>query len=78
ISGPQALTDEYEPTVAWNQTADRYLVVWRDGRDLLAKGAELFGRVLQADGTPLGGDHRISSPKAISGEFEPAESTRRP
>ncbi|MBN2112578.1 MAG: hypothetical protein JW785_00465 [Acidimicrobiia bacterium] len=71
ISGPQALKDEYEPAVAWSRMANRYLVVWRDGRDLLGKGDEIFGRVLAADGTPVGGDKRISSPKATQNEYQP-------
>ena len=30
ISGPNATSYEDSPVVAWNQTADEYLVVWTD------------------------------------------------
>ncbi len=50
------------PAVAYNSTADEYLVVWVSGDDTLADGEiEVFGQRLAADGSELGtNDFRIS------------------
>jgi Ca2+-binding RTX toxin-like protein len=49
------------PTVAYNPTADEYLVVW-EGDGLATKNeVEIFGQRLSADGVEQGEDFRISN-----------------
>jgi hypothetical protein len=58
ISGPGAVSDETYPAVAWNATADQYLVIWIDWRN--GSYADIYGRRLKGDGTALGADFRVS------------------
>jgi hypothetical protein len=57
VSGAAAVSHEAHPAVAWNQTANQYLVVWIDWRDAWA---DIYGRRVSAAGVPLGADFRIS------------------
>ena len=44
ISGPGAKgTDEY-PAVAWNDSANQFLVVWADYRNYDTRNEDVFGR----------------------------------
>lgn len=61
ISSTVDKVDEQQPDVAWNQTDNQFLVVWTDYRDEFKWGSDIFGRLLEGDGTPLGPDFRISS-----------------
>ncbi len=54
----------FRPAVAYNATHEQYLVVWHgddDGPGMADDEFEIFGRRLDADGTPLGDDFRIST-----------------
>ena len=44
ISGPNATSNDADPAVAWNQTANQYLVVWQDGRNHSTRGCDIYGR----------------------------------
>lgn len=70
ISGDGAVAHDRNPAVAWNETADEYLVVWQDERDLATRGADIYGRRISAAGVPIGADFRISA--ASGQELYPA------
>jgi hypothetical protein len=68
-----------EPAVAYNPTADEYLVVWHgdDDTGLLVEGEfEVFGQRIDATGVEIGGDFRISDMgpdgNSLYGAFGPA------
>jgi hypothetical protein len=55
--------DATVPAVAFNPVAEQYLVVWSGDHDaggLVDGEQEIFGRLLVANGVPVGGDFRIS------------------
>lgn len=54
ISGPGAAGWDTTPAVAWNQTANEYIVVWADGRAEATRGQDIYGRRMGADGKPIG------------------------
>jgi len=72
ISGVKATFDEHTPAVAWNQTADEYLVVWQDWRNAATTGADIYGRRVGTDGIPIGPDIRITGPGATLNQNAPA------
>jgi hypothetical protein len=72
ISGAGAISEDSHPTVAWNQTAGEYLVVWGDYRDDLTGGSDIYGRRVGTDGARLGADIRISGTNNASWEEKPA------
>jgi len=47
--------------VAFDTTNRRFLVVWRDGRNALTTGEDIYGQLLSADGFPSGGNFAISN-----------------
>jgi hypothetical protein len=69
ISGPAAISTDWDPAVAWSHDANEFLVVWEDRRNLATRGAEIYGRRIGADGLAKGPDFRISSSKA--NEYKP-------
>jgi len=71
VSGRNATVGEYSPTVAHDAKADQFLVVWADERSWAARGSDIFGRRVSADGELVGGDFRISGTKATSDEHRP-------
>ena len=56
--------------MAWNGDASEYLVVWEDERDEPTRGSDIYGRRVDADGSPLGEDFTISA--ALTDEEDPA------
>jgi len=72
ISGNRATADDHTPVVAWNAVDNEYLVVWEDGRNEAARGTDIYGRRVSADGRPIGGDRRISGLKATADDYKPA------
>ncbi len=72
ISGSNATANDYFPAVAWNQTANQYLVVWQDERSLSTRGSDIYGRRVGAGGAAIGGDFRISGSNATSDDDWPA------
>jgi hypothetical protein len=44
VSGPGATSDDGDPAVAWDDTANRYLVVWEDGRNEPTRGTDIYGQ----------------------------------
>jgi hypothetical protein len=63
ISGSGAVRREIRPQVAWNATDTEYLVVWEDWRGSgwgSARGKDLYGRFVDANGARLGNNFRIS------------------
>lgn len=71
ISPRTATGDERDPAVAWNATANEYLVVWVDDRNYDARGYDIYGRRVAADGTRIGRDFRISGRPATGSELLP-------
>lgn len=60
ISAPApATTDARQPAVAFSPELGRYLVVW-SGDALQAGAFEIMGRLVSADGAPLGSEQRLS------------------
>jgi len=74
ISPPRASADEMFPAVAFNPTANQFLVVWEDTRNEATRGTDIYGRLVSATGSPVGNDFRISGRKATSAEDQPAVS----
>jgi hypothetical protein len=71
VSGPDATSDDWTPGVAWNATADQYLVVWRDDRNSSIPDFDIYGRRVSAAGVPVGANFRVSGPDATVGESDP-------
>jgi len=72
ISGAAADEDEYSPAVAYNATANQYLVAWADFRDSGTRGSDIYGKRVKAGGRLAGDDFRISGDNATSGDNTPA------
>ncbi|MBU1865395.1 MAG: hypothetical protein KKE89_03185 [Actinobacteria bacterium] len=72
ISGAAATGEESDPEVAYNSTDNQYLVVWHDDRNLAGRGHDIYGRLIEADGTPIRQDFRISGPLADHNEWDAA------
>ena len=45
---------QYDPVVDWDDARNEYLVVWRDGRNFVAAGYDVYGQRLSGAGGPLG------------------------
>ena len=60
ICGLGATTRDEGPAVVWNATDNEYLVVWQDRRNFDPRGIDIYGRLVGADGVPIGSDLRIS------------------
>jgi hypothetical protein len=52
---------QQQVAVAFDTTNRRFLVVWRDGRNALTTGEDIYGQILSADGFPSGGNFAISN-----------------
>jgi len=63
---------ESSAAVAYSTSADEYLVVWADGRNLPTRSGDIFGRRVAADGTPLDKDFRLCGPAATGNDRGPA------
>lgn len=61
-----------DPAVTYNSDDNEYLVVWEGTAPLSIDGQEIFGRVVGADGTPLGTQTRISLIGDIGGDSKRA------
>ncbi len=73
ISGDGAASDEGTPAVAWNATANEFLVVWwRDSGDQRALATTSTGGGCGAGGLAIGTEFRISGDGATSDEYAPA------
>jgi len=72
ISGAGAQGEDGYPAVAWNATTNQYLVVWQDQRSAATRGADIYGRLVDAQGVPVGADFRISGPNATEDDLRPA------
>ncbi len=61
--GVGTLDEAFKPAVAYNPTDNQYLVAWQadPATGIMADGElEIYGQILAADGTEIGGDFRIS------------------
>ena len=72
VSGVGASAADIAPAVAYNPTANQYLVVWEDERNMGARGTDIYGRRVAANGKRLGGEVRISDPGATTDDNAPA------
>lgn len=64
--------DEFCGDVAWGSSTNQFLVVWEDYRSY-GRGADIFGRMVGADGKPVGTtDTMISGTGATSDDYAPA------
>ena len=72
ISGAAGIFDQGGPALAWNATANEYLVVWEDYRAQDTRSADIYGRRLGPTGTALTGDRRLSAINGWSGQIAPA------
>jgi hypothetical protein len=52
---------QQQVAVAFDTTNRRFLVVWRDGRNALATGEDIYGQILSDDGFPSGNNFAISN-----------------
>jgi hypothetical protein len=46
VGGPGATAEDTQPVVAWDDTANRYLVVWEDARNAPTRGTDIYGQRL--------------------------------
>jgi hypothetical protein len=44
VCGPGATADDTHPALAWDDTANRYLLVWEDGRNSPTRGTDIYGQ----------------------------------
>jgi hypothetical protein len=72
ISGTNAISDDNAPDVSWSATSMQYLVTWQDWRNYGTRFADIYARKVGDNGTPVGGDFRMSGPKALMNEYDPA------
>jgi hypothetical protein len=54
---------------AFDSANDRFLVVWTDWRDAVDIDSDIFGRLVNADGTPHGEEFRIAARRGVSQKF---------
>ena len=52
---------QQQAAVAFDTTNSNFLVVWRDGRNTLTTGEDIYGQILSADGFLSGGNFAISN-----------------
>ncbi|MBN2113587.1 MAG: hypothetical protein JW785_05605 [Acidimicrobiia bacterium] len=72
ICGPSAWADDKDPSVAYNSTANEYLVVWSDRRSYSTRGFDIYARRVSAAGVPLGdADFRVVSDQAAADDLSP-------
>ncbi len=71
ISGRGAVGDETHPRPALNSAAGGLVVVWKDTRNQLTRGADIYGRRLTNTVLPSGADFRISGKAATTNEGWP-------
>lgn len=72
ISGARAVTDERDPSLAYNARAHEYYVVWSDARNWVqdpVRWFDLFGRRVGARGARIGSDHHLGG-RAHASESE--------
>jgi len=55
--------------VAFDPANERYLVVWTDWRDVADVDSDIYGRFINADGTPYGDEFPVSARRGISQKF---------
>jgi hypothetical protein len=72
ITGKSADRGADNPAVVWNPVSGEYLVVWADDRSEGARGRDIYGQRLAADGTRIGWNFRISGKRADDYEDGPA------
>ena len=63
-------SNQQSPAIAWNDLALQYLVVWQDTRNYAVTEEDVYGRLVQANGTRVGGDIRVTS--AAHSQYAPA------
>jgi hypothetical protein len=61
-----------DPSVAFDNVNQAFLVVWREGRNLGTTGEDIYGQRISSDGSLLGGDLPICN--ASGGQAEPVVS----
>lgn len=49
-----------------------FLVVWEDDRDWTTRGSDIYGQVVEADGTLVGSEFRITGSRARADAWDPA------
>ena len=72
VVGAKAVRTTWNPEVAWDPLAGRYLVVWEDWRSQASRGADIYGRYLSVAGAPLNSEFRISGAGALADDQDPA------
>ncbi len=68
----KAARTQAAPAVAWNHKDDMFLVVWHDYRNADATGADIYGQRFEGNGSPEGGNFRITASAALHDEQYPA------
>ena len=71
LTGAGAVANDYSPAVAWNGSTNQYLVAWTDYRKEATRDADVYGRLVSATGTRVGGDFRVSGLSATAYDGEP-------
>jgi hypothetical protein len=66
IAITRAKRSQSNPAVAFDTVNDRILVLWADWQDAADVDSDIYGRLLNADGTPHGEEFRIASLRGVS------------
>ncbi|HUU61456.1 MAG TPA: hypothetical protein VMX37_03630, partial [Acidimicrobiia bacterium] len=72
ISGILATATDSQPAVAWSDSANEYLVVWMDFRNLSTRLVDIAAQRVSAGGSVLGSNFAVGGPAARGNESMPA------
>jgi hypothetical protein len=56
-----AIANQQRPAIAYDSISDRYLVVWADWRNQKTTGVDIYGQIVDSDGTLVGANFPIST-----------------
>jgi hypothetical protein len=76
ITGGAATGDDMSPSVAFEATSGRFLVVWHSARDFDARGWDVYSQWLSTGGLRVGASSRVSGGAATADETSTAVACR--
>lgn len=65
-----AIDHQWDTVVAYDEVNQRFLVVWLDVRNFATTGHDIYGQLVNADGSPFGGNFAIAN--AADGQWVPS------
>ena len=70
ISICTAAADQYDPSVAYDNYNQRFLVAWSDYRNSITSYGDIYGQLVNAGGSPYGGNFAIT--EAAGSQYTPS------